>query len=409
MKYADVLILGAGCAGTSLAHNLAVANFGGSVALIDARTDFSTAQSWCSWGEIPPEMQTLVRRRWHKWQVRDEAKVVERGSQTNCYQQIAAADFFQHFHLNWRDADSATRLFTGETVRRIESRDNRVFVTTDRDEWQAQTVFDARHRGSENLKRIDNPTTNCLKQSFIGWNVEFDREVFDAETAIIMDFRVAERDAGIHFLYVLPDSPTQALVESTSFAANALEQARHETVLKDYLAAHFGQKYRIVSREGGELPMTSAKFQFQSQPNVYAVGVAGGQARPSSGYAFGRIQKQTLQIARAVVAESELKAEFSHPKYAFLDAVFLRIMRQNPVLAQKSFVTLFERVAPDVLIRFLAETSSRRDDLEIISALPKIPFAAAAVQQIFNHHSPFADGFRTHQIEPSDAVLRSVV
>ncbi len=148
MRYTDVLILGAGCAGTSLAHHLETANFKGRITLLDSRTDFSQAQSWCTWSEIPATMQPLIKRRWHQWQVRDQRQVIRQESAAYSYQQIAAPQFYQHFHQGWQRNDLPTSILTGETVQRIKAHENHVRVTTNRAEWKAKTVFDARHRGS---------------------------------------------------------------------------------------------------------------------------------------------------------------------------------------------------------------------------------------------------------------------
>ena len=407
MRYTDVLILGAGCAGTSLAHHLEAANFSGQITLLDKRTDFSQAQSWCSWSEIPATMQPLIRRRWHQWQVRDQYQVIKQKSAIYSYQQIPAPQFYRHFHQGWQKSDSPTRLLTGENVRRIEAHENYVRVTTNHDEWQAKTVFDARHRGSENLKKSKNHRSTFLQQSFLGWNVEFAAPVFDSQTAVIMDFRVADSNA-IHFLYVLPDSPSRALVESTSFAISAIDRERHERVLRTYLSENFGHNYHIETQESGELPMTTVHFKFKLEQNFYTIGVAGGHARPSSGYAFHRIQRHTRQIAHSIVNNQPLTTRSSGSKYTLLDAVFLEIMRMKPDLAQKSFLTLFERVTPDALVRFLSEISSWQDDLEIISVLPKIPFGCAALRKTFERFLLPPDEPTSSKITVPNALLRSV-
>ena len=43
---------------------------------------------------------------------------------------------------------------------------------------------------------------------------------------------------------------------------------------------------------------------------------------------------------------------------------------------------LFDKVSPDILIRFLTEESSYLDDLAIVSALPKLIFGKVAIESI---------------------------
>ena len=61
---------------------------------------------------------------------------------------------------------------------------------------------------------------NAMLQHFLGQEVIVDKPVFDDSTAILMDFRV-DQSHGMHFIYLLPFSPTQALVESTLFSTKS--------------------------------------------------------------------------------------------------------------------------------------------------------------------------------------------
>ncbi|NJM53270.1 MAG: FAD-binding oxidoreductase [Blastocatellia bacterium] len=72
MKKADILILGAGCSGTSLAHYLENFGYTGKIVLLDSRTNFDREQRWCSWLEIPKTMSGLVQKSWQNWTVCDE-------------------------------------------------------------------------------------------------------------------------------------------------------------------------------------------------------------------------------------------------------------------------------------------------------------------------------------------------
>ena len=55
-----------------------------------------------------------------------------------------------------------------------------------------------------------------MLQHFLGLEVRSRHEIFDPDTAILMDYRV-DQSRGMHFNYLLPLSATEALVESTLF------------------------------------------------------------------------------------------------------------------------------------------------------------------------------------------------
>ena len=182
MKKADVLILGAGCAGTSLAHYLEDFGYAGRVAMIDLRTKFDREQRWCSWARLPASLAPLVQKSWQSWTVCDENRSTVQTSQNFSYQQIYAPQFFEHFHSRWQDSNTPFELNLGEKIERIESKENIVEVSTNRETWRADLVFDARHQGNTNLKNAEKTRGIYLHQTFLGWVVEFSRAVFDEKT-----------------------------------------------------------------------------------------------------------------------------------------------------------------------------------------------------------------------------------
>ncbi len=384
MKKTDILILGAGCSGTSLAHYLETFGFKGDIVLIDSRTNFDREQRWCSWSELPESMTSLVKKSWQKWTVCDENNSVNQTSSTFLYKQIYAPQFFSHFHSNWKADESGIKLNLGEKVEKITEQNKYVEVSTNRESWQAEIVFDARNEGSGNLKAIKNTSDIFLHQTFVGWEIEFANAVFDDKTATLMDFRTAQTN-GINFIYVLPYSDKKALVESTSFSIKPLDTARHLRALEKYITENFGKNYEIKAIETGQLPMTSAKFPTKTSERIFNIGIAGGNARPSSGYAFHRIQRQTSEFARAIVSGKSLPQTFASSKYNFFDEVFLNLTARNPALAKDAFIKLFKKVSPDTLIRFLTDESTFADDLAIIAALPKIHFGKFGIKTVLRN------------------------
>ncbi len=381
MKKTDILILGAGCAGTSLAHYLEDLGYTGKVVLLDSRTNFNREQRWCSWAKLPVSLMPSVNKSWESWTVSDELYSTTQTSENFSYQQIYAPDFFNHFHSRWQISEKPIEISLGEKVESVEDKTGYVEVKTNRETWQANTVFDARHQGSANFRNARDTKGVYLHQTFLGWKIEFPCAVFDESNATLMDFRTAQTD-GVNFIYVLPYSDREALVESTSFSVNPVVRGNHLNAVTKYIGENFGEDYDIKGEESGELPMTTAKLSTKTGERIYNIGIAGGAARPSSGYAFHRIQRQTSEIARALVNEREIPQSFASRKYDFFDAVFLEAVARNPAAAKDLFLRMFEKVSPDSLIRFLTDESSIADDLAVINALPKLSFGAAGWQSL---------------------------
>jgi lycopene beta-cyclase len=63
-----------------------------------------------------------------------------------------------------------------------------------------------------------------------------------------------------------------------------------------------------------------------------------------------------------------------------MDRVFLRAMTDQPERVPEYFARLFQRVAPDALVRFLESEPRPADILQVMRALPLGPFLRAALR-----------------------------
>jgi Brp/Blh family beta-carotene 15,15'-monooxygenase len=142
-------------------------------------------------------------------------------------------------------------------------------------------------------------------------------------------------------------------------------------------------------QEAGLLPMTPRDDDVPINDGVVRLGVAGGACRPSTGYAFLQIQRQTEAVARQLAAGEPIAVPRRPWVVRYLDAVFLRRMRRDPKAFPPVFAGLFGRVRPDRLARFLADVPRSGDVAAIIWAMPKLPFAGEAL-----FHNQAADWLR---------------
>jgi lycopene beta-cyclase len=383
MKETDIIIIGAGCSGTSLAHYLETEGFSGKIDIYDSRTKFDRDQRWCSWGKMPDSFKPVIKHSWHKWAVCDKRDQIIKSSGKHTYSEIYAPDFFKHFHSKWTESSSKTQIHLGEKITEIKQKEGFVEVETNCGKSRAKLVFDARNNGSKNIESLKSTKSVYLHQTFLGWKVKFKKPVFDPETVTLMDFSVRQT-IDLSFIYILPYSETEALVESTCFGETPLGWEVHFTNVEDYLSEKFGNDYEILGEESGNLPMTTAQINPKPGENIYAIGIAGGHARPSSGYAFYRIQRHTQQIAKAIVAGKPIPLNFSAKKYDFYDGVFLQAIRMKPEIAHEFFMKLFAKVSSESLIRFLVDESSFGDDFKVVKAMPKVDFLKAFLKNILN-------------------------
>ncbi len=243
----------------------------------------------------------------------------------------------------------------------------------------ASWVFDSRPPRTAGRAVPDRYTQ--LKLHFRGWEIETSTAAFDPDTATFMDFRTPQ-DGAVRFFYVLPFAPNRALVEYTLFTKTRLTHNETEQAMTNYLESVLGvDEFRIVAEEGGCLPITDAPCARRLGQRVLAIGVNGGRIKPSSGYAFSRVQADSEAIVQSLLAHSHPYALPASPaSYRWLDAVMLRVMRDHSEAIAPAFAALFSRNPAERILRFLDEQATAVDILGIMASLPAPLFVGAALE-----------------------------
>ena len=395
----DIAIIGGGLAGLSLAARLAAPRFQHlRVVVLEPRTQYVRDKTWCYWAGgsaknnvneshlQPHPFQASVAMRWPSWEVMcGEAGSPSYECVTNtgqhCYEMIPADRFYENAE-RLLAATAQVKLSKGVTIVDVADKVDRVVIETSIGKINARLVFDSR------------PPVTLSKASWIqrfqGFELEADAPVFDVNCATLMDFSVstkADSQAGrVHFIYVLPLSDRRALVEDTWFAPvnDACDDVDYQSQIKAYLKCRFGlERYQILHREQGALPMDPELLPSKASGRIIKIGAGGGMARASSGYAFFETQRACDAIVEKLAEPNLLAHDFQLPRWRgdvsyWMDAVFLRVLKQYPALAPKIFFDLFAKVSPDALARFLSGVATPLDVARVVSACPKIPFLKAA-------------------------------
>lgn len=373
---ADILILGGGCAGLSLACALAQAGVDRTVRILEPRTRYKRDRTWCFWDTEDHLFMDLVSTAWHRWRVTAGGRAVQCASERYRYCHIDSADFYRRAQSIIRGVDGFS-LSLGVRVTGVRPHaGGLVQVDTDTGPLLARQVFDSRPPARESV----NP---MLVQRFCGWRVTTPAPCFDPSTVELMHFMPAAANDRIRFVYVLPFSSHEALVEWTQFDTPAQCVAEEPVVLDGHLADWLNQHaagWSVSYRERGALPMGVDRVQQQVDGPVHPIGVRAGCLKASTGYAFLRIQRHSRAVARAV-ARGEPVPEWVEPALpAWMDAVFLDALRHAPARAPELFGRLFARTPVDSAVRFLSDACSTRELLSAAWALPKWPMARAAMR-----------------------------
>ncbi|MEU0787767.1 lycopene cyclase family protein [Streptomyces sp. NPDC006173] len=394
MLRADVAIVGAGAAGLSLAYLLSDPPPGGrqlSVLLIDAPPGplRPPPRTWCFWERSRSWYDDAVTATWQNLRIHTDAgRIITSHIAPLRYKMIRSDDFENLI---------AHALLRSMDVQRVEAAVDVVEGITGGAEIHGQTVegsalsvrarwvFDSRPLGSLPAART------TLLQHFRGWFVDSREPIFDPGTADLMDFRTQQPARGLSFGYVLPTSPTQALVEYTEFSPHLLSAQGYEAALNHYTQRVLGlSDIKVVSTETGVIPMTDAPFTRQTAPSVFRIGAAAGATRPSTGYTFAAIQRQIQAVANALLSGRHPLPPPAHSaRSRAMDAVMLRALDSGRVDGADFFTRLFTQVPMERLLRFLDGRTRLHEDLTVGIRTPVLPMLRSAAELTYLPRRPF--------------------
>lgn len=370
----DYLIVGGGAAGLSLAYHISQEPrlAGKAVLLIEPEAKDRNDRTWSFWTAAPHLFEAVVAHEWHHIAFRSPGFERVLGLAPYRYQMIRGLDFYDFVHR----ALAANPRFTRQrgTVEELADTPAGVRAHGSAGTFTARYGFDSR---PPTLAK--NPAKHrYLLQHFVGWEVETDADVFDPDVVEFMDFRGPQYHEA-RFVYVLPFGPRRALVEYTLFSGQLLPKADYEAHIVDYLQHTLGLaagQYRVVAEEVGAIPMTDHPLPARAGAHVVNLGTRGGRAKPSTGYAFQRIQAHSARLVAALAATGRPPADATGDRWQFrlFDTLLLDIMQRRGETTRDIFRQLFERNPVERIFRFLDETTTWADNLRIMNSVTPGPF-----------------------------------
>ena len=372
----DYLLVGGGAAGLSLAYHLAQEPrlAGQRVLLIEPETKTQNDRTWSYWADAPGPFDHLARGQWHQLAFRAPgfARVLPLGPYR--YYSIRGLDFYNFVHAALAVRPQQFRQVRGAVSAVLEVPGGVEASLADGRRYRARYAFDSRPPVI-----TPRPTRHrYLLQHFVGWEIETDRDVFNPEVVEFMDFRGPQHHEA-RFMYVLPFGPRRALVEYTLFSAQRLPQAEYEAQVLDYLHTTLGLaagQYRVVEKETGAIPMSDHPLPARVGGRIFNLGTRGGRAKPSTGYAFQRIQAQSVRLVAALAATGHPPTNATGDRWQFrlFDTLLLDIMQRRGETTRDVFRQLFERNPVVRILRFLDEKTSWADNLRVMNSVSAAPF-----------------------------------
>jgi lycopene beta-cyclase len=184
-------------------------------------------------------------------------------------------------------------------------------------------------------------------------------------------------------MYILPFSKTEALVEYTLFSKDLLEPQKYEDAIKKYLNSSKISDYKVTSKESGKIPMTCFPFFKNNSKNILNIGSAGGWSKPSTGYTFKNIDKNTTRIADYLQTGKSFKNFMTKDRFWFYDLIFLDVLYKENDLGKKLFTDMFKKNNSKTIFKFLDNKSNFIEEFKIMLSFPKSIFLTAVLKRLF--------------------------
>jgi lycopene beta-cyclase len=323
--------------------------------------------TWAFWsptdGATP--FGSIVSRSWSRLAVAGRTRRTAR-LRAYRYNVVRGADFYRYAH------DKLSRLPNVEFVRgradRIEDGAEGAHIHVSSGsctgEYAGRWVFDSRFRLPAFRKFIEKHPGRYryLEMQFRGWEIETACPAFDPLTPTFLDFHTPQGEpnpAGqaLSFFYVLPYSSHRALVEYVVCHNSLLHREQQAKALDGYIREVLGiADYRIPTEEQGINPMTDYPFRRRMSAHAMCIGIPGGMLKPTTGFAFTRIQRDSAAIVRSLLSHGH---PFDVPHiaagYRLYERLMLTAMAHHGKQAARLLTTFFKYGSTDHILRFLDE------------------------------------------------------
>ena len=346
MKEFDYIIIGGGCAGLSLAHELDLHSKlkDKTLAIIEPRDEYKRDKTWSFWKVSPHNFEDCTIKSWDNFTINIPSHLKHVDCKNMPYQTIDSGSFYQKIIDKIKQN---TNIYFFKNINEVNTENSFIF----------NSVGD----------KIDNKSS--LWQHFSGIEIETSKDFFDEKIFNLMDFDCDQKNS-VHFFYTLPFSKTKALIETTWISdLNNTSLNDYDIQLKDYIENKLKIKnYKINYKETGAIPLFHPNNI--KKLNQIEIGTAGGMTRLSTGYTFLNIQEQSKYIRKNIENIKDTKIFSIERKYEFLDNIFLKVLKKNPERMAQIFYKMFNS-SPNTIINFLSNKSNILEDISIISKMPK--------------------------------------
>ncbi len=375
----DYIIIGNGLAGLQLALGFLKDPFFGSkkIALIDPSTKTINDKTWSFWEQGQGQWDSIVYKSWNKALFKSRDIELSIPLEDYTYKSIRSIDFYEFAKAELKTASNFQ--FILDEVQEIKTTSNLEIIGS-KNSYTSNHVFDSRIPEAYFSKSSN---YSLVHQHFKGWVIKTEQPNFHSKEFTMMDYRFNYKNS-TSFIYVLPFSETEALVEFTFFTPNTVEEEIYDAALNDYIKKELKlETYKILETEIGNISMTDFPFWDESTNKVTKIGTGGGWVKGSTGYSFKHTEKYVQKIISNIKQGKSPSFNLINKKFKFYDAIFLDVLKRQNEKGIWIFEQFYSKNSVDTMFRFLDEETSFAEDIQIMKSLFSMTFIKAFFRVLF--------------------------
>lgn len=379
MKHYDYIFTGAGLSALMTVYKMVQSGSftDKSILLLDENTKKTNDRTWCFWETNDSVWEQSISKKWDSALFANENFRRDLDLQPYNYNMVKGLDFYNQVFDLLSKQENIT--FLTHKVLEIEESETIILVQTESESFSCSKLFNSIYNKQKAESQTKYPV---LQQHFIGWFIKSEQPIFNSEQATFMDFSV-EQKGNTRFMYVLPTTKTEALLEYTLFSHQHLKKEEYENEIQQYIEKLGISNYEIVEKEQGSIPMTCYPFWQANTKNVLNIGTSGGWTKASTGYTFKNSDKKSSELVAFLQRETDFTKFHKKTKFWFYDLLLLDILDRKNELGSHIFSSMFKKGNPSLIFKFLDEETTLYEDIQVILKCPKMLFIKAIFHVAF--------------------------
>ena len=378
MKHYNYIFTGSGLSALMTVYEMILSGkfANKTILLIDTDAKKTNDRTWCFWEADQSKFDKIISKKWNYALFANDNFRKELELKPYNYNMILGLNFY---NLVLDEISKHKNIeFLNQKVTNFEELEMHCLVKTQNENYTCDKVFNS----ILDLDLIKNQNKYpLLQQHFIGWFIKSKEAVFNPNCATFMDFSVEQKD-NTRFMYVLPTSEFEALIEYTLFSKNLLSTADYESEIENYIQKLGISEYEIGEKEQGNIPMTSYELWKHNTKNIINIGSAGGWTKASTGFTFKNTTKKSKALVKFLSTETDFRKFHKKDKFWFYDLLFLDVLDRRNDMGSEVFSALFKKGNPSLIFKFLDEETSLWEDLQVIWKCPKGLFIKALFNRL---------------------------